>query len=91
MISTLLTDGWTRKEAFIKAKGTGLMLPLNEFDVTLSPQEPAVLLKTRWDKSEAARWSLRAIDVAPNYAAAVAVEGHDWQLTCWRATKDMLP
>lgn len=73
---------WTRKEAFIKAIGIGLSLPLNEFDVTLSPAGPAQLLRTRWDETEAARWSLKAIDVGSDYAAAVAVAGHDWQLTC---------
>lgn len=72
---------WTRKEAFIKATGVGLSLSLDQFDVTLSPNEPAKLLRTRWDETEAARWSLKAIDVAPGYVAAVAVPGHDWQLT----------
>lgn len=81
---------WTRKEAFIKAMGSGLSLPLDQFDVTLSPAEPAQLLQTRWDESEAARWSLQAIDVGPDYAAAVAVAGHDWQLTCSEVDYQML-
>lgn len=72
---------WTRKEAFIKAIGIGLSLPLNEFDVTLSPDKPAKLLRTRWDESEASRWSLKEIDVGSDYAAALAVAGHDWHLT----------
>lgn len=72
---------WTRKEAFIKATGVGLSLALDQFDVTLSPNEPAKLLRTRWDETEAARWSLKAIDVASGYVAAVAVAGRDWQLT----------
>jgi 4'-phosphopantetheinyl transferase len=83
-------DGWTRKEAFIKAKGTGLSLPLDQFDVTLAPGEPAALLETRWDKSEVQLWSLRAMDVAPDYAASIAVQGHDWSLKCWQANQEML-
>lgn len=73
---------WTRKEAFLKARGNGLSLPLDQFDVTLAPAEPAALLLTRWDETEASRWSLKAIDVGPGYVAAVAVAGHDWELTC---------
>ena len=83
-------DCWTRKEAFIKAKGVGLSLPLNQFDVSLSPEEPTLLLETKWDKKERSRWSLRAIDVGPNYSAAVAVEGHDWQPSYWQASRDIL-
>lgn len=83
-------DGWTRKEAIIKAIGAGLSLPLDQFDVTLAPGQPAALLETRWDTMEAARWSLRAIDVAPNYAASIAVEGSNWILQCWQASEAML-
>lgn len=83
-------DCWTRKEAFIKAKGAGLSLPLDQFDVTLSPGEPASLLETRWNQDESSRWSLRAIDVGTGYAAAVAVEGLNWHANYWQASKDML-
>ena len=75
---------WTRKEAYIKAKGAGLSLPLDQFDVSLAPEEPAALLSTRDDSQEAARWALRALDPGPDYAAALAVEGHGWQLKCWQ-------
>ena len=73
---------WTRKEAFIKAKGIGLSLPLDQFDVTLAPGEAAALLFTRWEETEALRWSLKALDVGLGYVAALAVAGHDWELTC---------
>ena len=66
-------NGWTRKEAYIKAHGLGLSLPLDSFDVSLD--EPAVLLVTRPDSSEAARWILLSLEVDPDYAGALAVEG----------------
>lgn len=82
--------GWTRKEAFIKAKGDGLSLPLDQFDVMLLPDGPAMLERTYWDESEAARWSLRKLEVGGGYVAALAVEGHDWKLSCWQADESML-
>lgn len=74
---------WTRKEAYIKAKGDGLTLPLDQFEVSLAPGEPAALLRTAWDPQEAACWALQDLAPAPGYRAAVAVAGHDWRLTCW--------
>ena len=65
---------WTRKEAYVKAVGEGLSLPLSQFDVSLLPGEPATLLATRPDAVEASRWTLRNLDLGPEYAAAVAVE-----------------
>jgi 4'-phosphopantetheinyl transferase len=74
---------WTRKEAFIKAKGLGLSLPLDQFDVALGAEEPT-LLCTRWDESESARWSLHALDLDHGYVGAVAVEGRAVELSFWQ-------
>jgi 4'-phosphopantetheinyl transferase len=74
---------WTRKEAYIKAQGMGLTLPLDSFDVSLSPGEPALLRATRPDPGEAARWTLITLEVGPGYAAAVAVEGQNVGLQLW--------
>jgi 4'-phosphopantetheinyl transferase len=75
---------WTRKEAYIKARGEGLSLALDQFDVSLTPGEPAALLSTRSDSDEALRWSLRNLNPAPGYTAALAVKGRDWTLSCWQ-------
>ena len=66
---------WTRKEAFVKAKGDGLFLPLDQFDVSLAPGQPAQLLNTRPDGEERQRWSLSALEVGYQYAGALVVEG----------------
>jgi 4'-phosphopantetheinyl transferase len=66
---------WTRKEAFIKARGEGLSLPGHLFDVTLNPAEPAELLATRPDSSEVSRWVIRDVDAGVHYMAAIAKEG----------------
>ncbi len=77
-------NGWVRKEAYIKARGEGLSLPLDQFDVSLAPGAPAALLSTRGEAQDVLRWSLRALDPGPDYKAAVVVEGHEWRLSCWQ-------
>lgn len=74
---------WTRKEAYIKAQGLGLSLPLDSFDVSLAPSEPAILRATRPDAKEASRWSLHSLNVESDYAAALAVEGNDLEIRYW--------
>jgi 4'-phosphopantetheinyl transferase len=75
---------WTRKEAYIKARGEGLSLPLEQFDVSLIPGEPAALLRTQGDPDETLRWSLQELGVDPGYVSALAVEGRGWSLSCWQ-------
>ena len=76
---------WTRKEAYIKAVGQGLSLPLNGFDVSLSPEVPAELLRIGGDPQPALQWSLRELSVGSAYSAAVAVEGKIDGVKCWRS------
>jgi len=71
---------WTRKEAYIKAIGDGLAHPLDKFDVSLTSDEPARLLRVEGDAQEAARWSLESLEPAPGYVAAVVASGHDWKI-----------
>jgi len=64
---------WTRKEAYIKAKGEGLSIPLHAFDVSLEEDQPAALVGTRPDPTEAGRWTLYDLSVGQGYAAALTV------------------
>jgi 4'-phosphopantetheinyl transferase len=61
---------WTRKEAYLKATGMGLQIPLNSFTVSLAPDQPAQFL----DGVESC-WQLAAYQQADGYAAAVAYDG----------------
>lgn len=70
--------GWTRKEAYIKALGEGLSTPLDQFDVTLAPAQPARLLADRLHPDHPTHWSLLDLDpdaIGPEYAAALAIAG----------------
>ena len=71
---------WTRKEAYIKAQGSGLSLPLRQFDVSLKPGDTNALLSTRPDSGEAERWSLREVPGGDGYVAALCVRGSGWSL-----------
>src|SRR5262249_41616868 len=62
---------WTRKEAFIKLIGEGLSFPLDEFDVTLRPDEPPALLSVRGDARAATRWTMHEFASPPGFAAAL--------------------
>jgi 4'-phosphopantetheinyl transferase len=75
---------WTRKEAYVKAHGEGLSLPLDQFDVTLDPGETGKLPNVNNNPNEAARWSL--CDLSPGHGciAALVVEGCGWRLACWQ-------
>lgn len=82
---------WVRKEAFVKAVGEGLSYPLQDFDVTLSPGDIPDLTAVSGDVELARKWSLFEISVAPDYAAAVVVEGRGWQLRFLQFDRTSLP
>jgi len=74
---------WTCKEAYIKARGEGLSLSLDQFQVVPVLGEAAPMLGVKGDPQEASRWSLRELVPAPGYLAALAVEGKGWRLAQW--------
>jgi 4'-phosphopantetheinyl transferase len=71
---------WTRKEAYIKARGRGLSIPLDSFDVTLIPGEPAALIRSD-DALDLSNWKIENLQIDSGYAGAIVAAGHDWKLT----------
>jgi 4'-phosphopantetheinyl transferase len=66
---------WTRKEAYVKAKGLGLSLSLQAFSVTADPGEAPALLASAHAPTDVARYVLWEIPVSPGYRAALAYDG----------------
>ncbi len=68
---------WTRKEAYIKARGDGFALPLDKFDVSLSPDDTPCLLRTL-DDDDPAHWQFFHLDPTDGYMGAVCVPVGNW-------------
>jgi 4'-phosphopantetheinyl transferase len=72
---------WTRKEAFIKARGDGLQLALDSFDVSLKPGLPPMLKRTAWSVEEPGQWTIRDVsDPEQGYVGAVAIRAGEIRL-----------
>lgn len=65
-------QAWTRKEAFIKAIGSGLYHSLHAFSVSLKPNEPAMIKHI--DDHSVEQWQLFSWIPAEGFCAAVAIE-----------------
>jgi len=66
-------NGWTRKEAFVKAVGDGLGYPLDQFDVSLAPGKPAKLLRVSGEPADRTPWTLDVFEPAPGMVGAIVV------------------
>jgi 4'-phosphopantetheinyl transferase len=69
---------WTRKEAYVKARGDGLTLELDRFEVPLEVEARRAVASCLDDPSELSRWELRELQPARGYMGALVAEGHGW-------------
>lgn len=63
---------WTRKEAYLKARATGITLGLDTFEVAFLPGEQEAVVRTPTDDAPE-NWNVYAINAAPGHAAALIV------------------
>lgn len=83
---------WARKEALIKAEGTGFTEPSSDFTLTVAPGEPPRLLAHRTRPETLGRWSLCDLRLpVTGAAAALAVEGPPPRLRQWRLLRGRRP
>ena len=82
------TDGffgcWTKKEAYVKARGQGLGIPLRSFTVKFGESQQELR-----DENGAA-WSCYALAPAGEFSGAVVVAGEGWKVRYleWPAERD---
>src|SRR5262249_36012578 len=76
-------DGWTRKEALVKALGDGLSMALDSFEVPLRPGVNGIIRLPG-----ASAWAI--VDVSPfaGYSAALAIPAQQWNVCCRHASGD---
>lgn len=67
-------NGWTRKEAFVKAIGDGLNHALDAFDVALAPGEPVRICRVGVISGEACGWTLRSFLPGAGFVGAIVVQ-----------------
>ncbi len=69
---------WTRKEAYIKAIGLGLAMPLDRFDVPAHDEFLNELVPVLSRSDEPGSWMLRDFSAGEGYLGAIVAEGLDW-------------
>ena len=77
-------NGWTRKEALLKAVGGGFTLAPKDSEVTVSPQEAVRVKSVAGKTAPAKKWSLMMPQAADGYSAAVAIEHPNPRLSYWQ-------
>jgi 4'-phosphopantetheinyl transferase len=76
---------WTRKEGYIKARGVGLSLGLDSFEVAFGPGlEPAVL-KASDEVNALDRWLVLDLQPQAGFAGALVVERPVETVCCWNS------
>jgi 4'-phosphopantetheinyl transferase len=69
---------WTSKEAYLKAKGTGLSGKLDEVEIHLTPEQTVQV------KGRIPDWTLREVAVDKEYIAALVVAGDECPIARYR-------
>ena len=80
---TAFYRAWTRKEAYLKAWGTGLSFATNRFTLDYIGEGPGSLVATEMPEDDASRWHFKDVELGPAYAGAICFEGPDRPIRWW--------
>ena len=76
-------SGWTRKEAFLKARGEGLSRGLDRVEVSLAPDEPAAIIEASGELEACRAWTIQHLSPLPEYIGAAAVDAGNVAFRCF--------
>jgi 4'-phosphopantetheinyl transferase len=74
---------WTRKEAYLKATGIGLLHPLSDFSVAVDPDGVAELCEVKGNGNIASHWFLTDVFPGEGFRGALASEGRRCRVAQW--------
>ncbi len=74
---------WTRKEAFVKAEGTGLVFPLKHLTVAFAPDEPPRILTIRGHVPADHQWAFVSLPMEAGFQGALAIKGQPALVQGW--------
>ncbi len=72
---------WTGKEAVLKAKGSGLQIPLHDCALTFEPHEMHAQARLG-SPGAVEQWRVRFLPLPIGWVGAVTAEGAQWTLAC---------
>ena len=72
---TCFFDYWSAKEAYIKARGEGLSLPLDQFTLHIDNNEYVTMLENIFDQQDIDKWHIQCLKIDTGFSAAVAIKG----------------
>lgn len=84
-------NGWTRKEAYIKARGEGLSYPLQEFNVSIDPSRTFQVADQNAQGATHTGWATRTTHRARVYPAAMIVLGEGMMVRYFGWRKPWIP
>jgi 4'-phosphopantetheinyl transferase len=71
---------WTRKEAYVKVRGEGLLAPLNSFQVSVTSGYAAKSRRIEGGVLDASEWTLLDLNSPRGYVGALAIDGPGWHI-----------
>lgn len=77
---------WTRKEAYVKARGAGMSLPLDTFTIDFAHDRAQLICD-----EDGSLWTSYNLDLSDDFAAAVVAAGEGWKLRHFQWTSETAP